>query len=199
MMTKHIGPIAIFTIVISLVAASPVRAEISRMTVHVDGLSCPFCVFNVEKRLKRVRDVEHVDISLKTGNATMVLGKGRGPTVAEVRGAVQKAGFTPGIVGLTAIGTLSVKDKYVLLNVRRSNAVEPTYQSFYLYQKGQGSNYFDEDTRKRLETLAMQDTVVAITGSVREHAEGLPALSTDKITVLPKRKEKQQSTGERAK
>jgi len=197
MMSNPIGSFALFTVAISLAAASPARAEVSRMTIHVDGMSCPFCVFNLEKKLKKVSNVKHVEISLKTGNATMVLGQGRGPTVAEVRGAVQKAGFTPGSVRLTFVGTLSVKGKYALLKVRRSNDVEPAYQSFYLYQQGQGNNYFDEATRKRLETLAKQDAVVAISGSVQAHAQGLPALSTDKITVLGKQREKQQRTGER--
>lgn len=177
---------ALLALPLAFVTASPAYAEISRMSVHVDGMACPFCVFNLEKRLKPLRNVEGVKTNLKTGNVTLVVGKGQGPTPAEIQQAVRKAGFTPGTMGLTAIGTLALRDDYILLNVRSVGNVKPAYETFYLFQTGQGNKFFDEKTRAQLEQLAGQNALVAITGSVHEHAEGLPALSADEIKVVPK-------------
>lgn len=184
-MMKRVAFLSAFALVISVVIARSAKAEISQMTVHVDGLTCPFCVFNLEKKLRPLRGVGDVDIELKTGRATMMLAGGRGPTVGEIERAVRNAGFSPRTISLTAIGTLSSEQSYILLSVRHFDDVAPAYRSFYLFQKGQGKEFFDQKTRARLEGLAKEKALVAITGDVHEHAEGLPALSVDKIKVLP--------------
>jgi len=192
MMTR-LTAIAVFTAVMFVGATQPAQAEITRMSVHVDGLTCPFCVFNLEKKLKPLRNVTDVKINLKTGNAAVVLGKGRGPTVGEIKQAVRDAGFTPGQMGLTAVGTLVAKDRYVLLSVRSVDEVKPAYKGFYLYQKGQEEEFFDKKTRARLQRLAAEEKLVAVTGDVHEHAEGLPELSTDEVKTVPKEKDKKDS------
>ena len=60
----------------------------------VDGLSCPFCAYGLEKNLKKVTGVERVDIDMKTGKATAFLKPDANIDDSVLREAVKKAGFT---------------------------------------------------------------------------------------------------------
>ena len=39
-------------------SVGPSAAAVETMTVQVDGLVCPFCVYGLEKQLKKLHDVE---------------------------------------------------------------------------------------------------------------------------------------------
>jgi len=62
--------------------------------IQVDGLSCPFCTYGLEKHLKKVVGVEGVDINMKSGEAIVRLRSGAQVDDAALRQAVKKAGFT---------------------------------------------------------------------------------------------------------
>ncbi len=72
------------------------EAQVSGVTVAVDGMSCPFCAFGVEKRLKKVNGVDSVAIDLKSGLATLTVIKGKTIHVNQIPEAIKTAGFTPG-------------------------------------------------------------------------------------------------------
>ncbi len=64
--------------------------------IQVDGLSCPLCVYGLEKNLKQLKGVKTVDTNLKTGKAIVTF---TGDIVVDdptLRQAVKKAGFTAG-------------------------------------------------------------------------------------------------------
>jgi len=63
-------------------------------TIAVDGLSCPFCAYGLEKNLKQVKGIESVNIDMKTGKATVVLKPDAHVGDAALKEAVKKAGFT---------------------------------------------------------------------------------------------------------
>jgi len=63
-------------------------------TIAVDGLSCPFCVYGLEKNLKKMNGVESVKIDMKTGKATVAFKQGAGVDDQSLRQTVKKAGFT---------------------------------------------------------------------------------------------------------
>jgi len=63
-------------------------------TIAVDGLSCPFCAYGLEKNLKKVKGIESVNIDMKTGKATVVLKPYAHVGDAALKEAVKKAGFT---------------------------------------------------------------------------------------------------------
>ena len=62
--------------------------------IAVDGLSCPFCTYGLEKNLKKVDGIKTVNIDMKTGKATVVLKPGAHVDDQALRQAVKKAGFT---------------------------------------------------------------------------------------------------------
>jgi len=63
-------------------------------TIQVDGLSCPFCAYGLEKHLKKVNGVEAVEINMKSGKATVNFKTGAQVDDAVLNEAVEKAGFT---------------------------------------------------------------------------------------------------------
>jgi len=147
-------------------------AEVTQVSVVVDGLSCPFCVFGVEKKLDAVAGVDGVEVDLKTGVATLRLEKGAVPDLAAVQAAVEKAGFTPREIRLTAVGTINVDRRKVHLDVRGA-------ETRYLLSEDGGR--VKATTRAELERRAEAGSVVAVTGVVQQRSDGSVALSIDKL------------------
>ena len=54
---------------LALLLAIPVtsQAEILEATLQVNGMSCPFCAFGIEKKLRSVDGVQEVDVLLDEG------------------------------------------------------------------------------------------------------------------------------------
>ena len=98
--TIRISVISIATLFIALFAttntvAAQETSEKTYIKIVVDGLSCPFCAYGLEKKLKHVAGSEDVFISLAEGQATITVTKGKEPTKAELETIVKDAGFTP--------------------------------------------------------------------------------------------------------
>jgi mercuric ion binding protein len=77
-----------------IASVSAQEASAQSATIRVDGLSCPFCTYGLEKHLKKVAGVEGVDINMKSGEAIVRLKSGVQVNDAELKKAVKKAGFT---------------------------------------------------------------------------------------------------------
>ncbi len=73
------------------VPREPARQIIGR----VDGASCPFCAFGLEKRLGHIEGVAAVKIEMKAGKAIVTLKEGATVSAQALRQAVEEAGFTP--------------------------------------------------------------------------------------------------------
>ena len=65
-------------------------------------MSCPFCVYGVEKNLKRIPGVQSADVDLKAGRARVLMQPGQEPDLERFREAILDAGFTPGKVTAAA-------------------------------------------------------------------------------------------------
>lgn len=66
--------------------------ETTTTVIQVDGLSCPFCTYGLEKQLKKVAGVESVSIDMKNGKAIITMQHHVDEN--DLRQAVEKAGFT---------------------------------------------------------------------------------------------------------
>jgi len=62
--------------------------------VYVDGLSCPFCTYGIEKKFSKVKGVERIDIDLKTGTTIITMATGTTLDETTARETVEAAGFT---------------------------------------------------------------------------------------------------------
>lgn len=66
-----------------------------QIIIRVDGASCPFCAFGLEKRLGRIEGVASVRLEMKDGEVVVTLKKGAKVSEQKLRQAVEEAGFTP--------------------------------------------------------------------------------------------------------
>jgi len=89
------------------VAALPVRAEVTRVSLRVDGLACPFCAYGLEKKIRRWDAVEKYHIELKTGLVHVYAKSQKTLQLARFANVVKSAGFTHGDGTLAVSGRLT--------------------------------------------------------------------------------------------
>ena len=77
------------------------------VNVQVDGLSCPFCAYGLEKKLRKVDNVASLEIQVHEGRAVLNPKPGTSLDLAALEQAVRDGGFTPSGLTLTARGRLS--------------------------------------------------------------------------------------------
>ena len=66
----------------------------TQYVIGVDGLTCPFCAYGLEKKLKKVKGVESVSIDLEKDEAILLIKDGTVVQEEDIRKAVKKAGFS---------------------------------------------------------------------------------------------------------
>ena len=69
--------------------------ELNRVEVRVDGLSCPFCAYGLEKKLLKIDGMKDLEIDIDKGLVTFSLKKGKSVDEKSIRKIVKDAGFTP--------------------------------------------------------------------------------------------------------
>ncbi len=77
------------------------------VSVQVDGLSCPFCAYGLEKKLRKVDNVASLEIHVSEGRAVLTPEPGTSLDLAALEEAVRDGGFTPNGLTLTARGRLT--------------------------------------------------------------------------------------------
>ena len=96
-MTRMIKNSIIFSLLIMGMLFLPMMGYTQqKATVEVAGVSCPFCAFGLEKKLKQLPGVEKVTIKIHEGKADIEVAKGQKVTQEQIEQAVKEAGFTPG-------------------------------------------------------------------------------------------------------
>lgn len=83
--------ILIFLPLIHLVAGT-----IQIVEIPIKGLTCQFCAYGAEKELKKLPNVSTVSISFVSAKARIIMKPDNKADVSAIRGAIQKAGYTPG-------------------------------------------------------------------------------------------------------
>lgn len=81
------------TLAIALMATSVLAAPLT-YRLHVDGLSCPFCTYGVEKKLGEVDGVQRLETNIKDGIVTVTMKDGAPLSEARAKQAVKAAGFS---------------------------------------------------------------------------------------------------------
>ncbi|MDA2926067.1 heavy-metal-associated domain-containing protein [Acidobacteria bacterium AH-259-G07] len=95
----------IFLALVLMILAAPFgAAQVKKVTIEVDGLTCPFCAYGLEKRLSKIEGVREVKIFVDQGKAELEARQEGLVDLQEVEPAVRKAGFTPRIIRVEATG-----------------------------------------------------------------------------------------------
>ncbi len=74
-------------------AAPAEQREPRQIEVTILGMSCPFCAYGVEQKLKKLDDVEDLKVELKSGLATIILAEGADISNETLIETVDDAGF----------------------------------------------------------------------------------------------------------
>ncbi len=79
-------------------SASVFGADETVLEIDIKGMTCPFCVYSLEKELGKLSEVEEVLISLKSNKARLTLKDGAHIDSDTLQEVVLHAGYTPGKV-----------------------------------------------------------------------------------------------------
>ncbi|MCH2448548.1 MAG: heavy-metal-associated domain-containing protein [Gracilimonas sp.] len=97
---KHLIPLLGIALGIMLSIAAPKQAlaqkkiENPDITINVAGLACPFCAYGLEKKLKKLDGVAAIYVNIDEGQADIKLKKETTLAEANIKKAVEDAGFT---------------------------------------------------------------------------------------------------------
>lgn len=94
----------------TVLVALPAAAQITTVTVRVDGLSCPFCAYSLEKKIKAVEGTKEPVINVEEAVVTLTPTGDASIDFDGLREAVRKAGFTPREIGVEGVGRVTTID-----------------------------------------------------------------------------------------
>ena len=72
----------------------PAMAAPQAYKLRVDGLSCPFCAYGIEKKLGAVKGVQRIEVDIASGTVAVTMAEGATLDEAAARKAVDEAGFS---------------------------------------------------------------------------------------------------------
>jgi len=159
----------------SLISFNLASAEIERVTMQIDGMTCPFCIFGIEKKLKSVDEVKDAEANLRSGNVDLTMEENAVISIKRLNKAVDDSGFTPGDIEIEASGKLEqykLGDKdYPALKVSGSDQIFLLTDS---RDHGQEEYLGSEKLKELSDTAAKNDGNITITGYIHQHSEDLP-------------------------
>ncbi len=79
----------------SLAQSANENNQTQQVRIRVDGLSCPFCAYGLEKKLQDIDGVNEIKIDIDQGLATLRVSEDKTVSEEEIRKVVKPAGFTP--------------------------------------------------------------------------------------------------------
>ncbi|MCH7510509.1 MAG: heavy-metal-associated domain-containing protein [Proteobacteria bacterium] len=106
-----------------------------KVTVQVDGLTCPFCAYGLEKRIKEIPAVQESIISLEDGIVELIPRAGRHIDIDEVKAAVIAGGFTPRGVQVALAGQLIEWNGMTALSINATNGEGQTVETIYMLKE----------------------------------------------------------------
>ncbi len=114
---------ALTTSILLLLAFTTLAAanQPQKVTVRVDGLACPFCAYGLEKKLKKIENVENLEIKINEGVVTLYFKEGAKIDKEQIAKKVKEAGFTPRevqIEGESKKEVVAMKGQKISLNIK---------------------------------------------------------------------------------
>lgn len=88
-------PIIKIFIILFSIGISTSLAQSNEVKVRVDGLSCPFCAYGLEKKLNDLDGVESINIDFEEGLVVIQVTDSENISEEEIRVKIEEAGFTP--------------------------------------------------------------------------------------------------------
>ncbi len=166
--------VALAALLVLISSPSLLKSEILEGELEVFGMSCPFCGFGIEKKLRAVPGVSEVTIFLDEGRIQLVFLPENDAVPDDIEGAVEKAGFKLSTLRLKVQGTFAEDDSRPVLVAGR--------KARFLLLDEKRREALSGDALKRLQAAARSGTVV-VSGTVGGEVDGLRALALSNGTA----------------
>jgi len=62
----------LWRLLLLLAWSAGVVAGSTQYTLRVDGMACPFCAYGIEKKLKAITGIQHIDVDLDHGLVVVI-------------------------------------------------------------------------------------------------------------------------------
>ena len=112
---KKLIVLTVSMLILGMGISPAVNAQVEEVGIRVDGLSCPFCAYGLEKKLKKIDGVNDVIINIDKGVATLKGKKGESIVVEGLKDAVADAGFTPRQITAIVVGAVEEHGDFAVL------------------------------------------------------------------------------------
>ena len=106
-----------------------------KLTFQVDGLTCPFCAYGLEKRIDDIASVQQSIINLEEGIVELLPAKGQHINIDEVKEAVIAGGFTPREVHVALAGKLIDWNGTPALSISSTNRAGKQVTTIYVLKE----------------------------------------------------------------
>jgi len=161
-------------------------AEIERVEMEVNGMTCPFCVYGIEKKLKALPEVKDAEANLKRGMVDIHLAKGSPLDIESLESTVRDSGFSPGKTQIKAAGDLTEYvwggKRYPALRIAGSNQIFLLVSSTPTHKKDELLDARTLNEMKKATEGGKRE--ITIMGYVHHHAGRIPpALSVESYEV----------------
>lgn len=115
--TKIILTLALITLITLTLpyAVSMAETKGPKVVVKVDGLTCPFCAYGMEKRLKKLESVKEYKVEHDKGLVELYQKPNRVIDLDEVHSAIEGSGFSPREFSVEVEGKLSERNGQTVL------------------------------------------------------------------------------------
>jgi copper chaperone CopZ len=82
------------TVILALGFVTALGANAETIEVDIHGLTCAFCVDSLQRQLRKLPDIDQVDVSLKNKKVRIVSSAEKAD-IAVIKEAIIDSGFTP--------------------------------------------------------------------------------------------------------
>ena len=167
---------AISIVLALLFGLSPIsaQAELRTAELRVNGMSCPFCAFGIEKKLRRVNGVNQVEVLLDEGRIRVMFFAKNTATVRDIEMAVDDAGFQLLGLSVDVEGSLVEDDGAMVLQAGDASRFRLVESNAETVQQ------LSPETELQVRTKAGGGRVL-ISGEVHSHRNALPALLVERV------------------
>ena len=170
MWSFHLVPkIAPLAITVLFIGAGVAGVEILTADLRVNGMTCPFCAFGIEKKLRAVDGVQEVEILFDEGILKLTIAPDNKATIRDLDSAVKDSGFK--------LSGLTIKVRGKLAEDQEAPVLDggPGLRFHLLEERDGKSRHITNETIEKLR-VAAGDGWLVVLGATRDHADGLPGL-----------------------
>lgn len=84
----------LFSALLMLIFSTASYSASEQYQLHVDGMACPFCAYNIEKKFKTLDGASDIKVNLEQGLVEVTMADGHSLSKPQMQKLFEDAGFT---------------------------------------------------------------------------------------------------------